>query len=158
MADYPPEDLAPTPEVGDTYANTELILPRGSTLWKGIVTGHKPDAGGQVCGRSNNNPILDTRTFLVHFDDEKVTKLMDNVIAAHMYAQCEPDGNKYVMLDDLTDYRKSSKALSIENQKATDSCGHNVMRFSTAGWNFFFNGRMEVHPGRSFVTLKNITQ
>ena len=73
MDDDPPEDLELKPEVGDTYVNTELMLPRGGTLSKGRVTGHKRDAGCQVCGRSNNNPILDTRMYLVQFDDDKVT-------------------------------------------------------------------------------------
>ena len=99
------------------------MLPRGSTLSKEWVTGRKRD-----------NPILDTRTYLVHFDDGKFTKLTANVIALQMYAQCDPDGNTYIMLDDLTDHRKSSKALYIENQKATDSRCCNVMKRSTAEW------------------------
>ena len=101
---------------------------------KGRVVGRKHDAGGQVCGRANNNPILDTITYLVYFDDCEVIKLTANVVAKQMYAQCGPDGNMYVMLNDLTDHRKSSKALSIEDQKATDIRGRNVIRRSTAGW------------------------
>ena len=62
---------------------------------------------------------------------------MANVIAAQMYAQCDPDGNMYVMLDDLTDHHKQSKALSIKDQRATDIRGRNVMRRSTAGWQMF---------------------
>ena len=134
MADDPTKGLEPTPEVGDTHANTELMPPRGSTLLKGLVTGRKLDAGGQVCDRANNNPILNTITYLVQFDDGKVTELTANVISAQMYAQCESEGNMYVMLDDLTDHRKSSKALSIEDQKTTDSRGRNMMRLFTAGW------------------------
>ena len=137
MADDPPEELAPTPEVVDTYANTELILPRGSTLSKGRFTGRKRDVGIQVGGRANNNPILGTRTYLLQFDDGKVTELTANVIAALMYAQCDPDGNMYVMLDYLTGHCKSSKDISMEDQKATDSRGCNVMRRSTAGWQIF---------------------
>ena len=72
--------------------------------------------------------------YLVQFYDGEVTELMDNVISAQMYAQCDPDGNMYVILNDLTDHRKSSNALSIEDQKTTDSSGHNVIRRSTAGW------------------------
>ena len=114
MADDPPEELAPKPEVGDTYVYTELMLPRGSTLSKGRVTGSKRDAGGQVCGRAKNNPIIDTRMQLVQFDYGEVNKLTANVIAAQIYSQCDPDGNMYIILDDLTDHCKSSKALSIE--------------------------------------------
>ena len=129
IADDPREELAPTDEVGDTYVNTELMLHRVSTLSKVQVTGRKRDAGGQVCGPSNKNPILDTIMYLVQFDDGEVTELTVNVISAQMYAQCDPDGNMYVMLGDLTYHRKSIKALYIEDQKATDSHGRNVM-----GW------------------------
>ena len=73
MADDQPEELVPTPEVGETHVNIELMLPRGSTLSKGQVTGRKCDAGGQVYGQANNNPIIYTRTYLVQFDDGKVT-------------------------------------------------------------------------------------
>ena len=93
MAYDPPEELAPTPEVRETYVNIELMLPRGSILSKGLVTGRKRDAGGQVCVRANNNPILDNRTYLVQFDDGKVTELTANVIDAQMYEKCDPDGN-----------------------------------------------------------------
>ena len=134
MADDQPEELAPTPELVDTYFNTELMLPRGSTMSKGRFTGRKRDEDDQVFGRANNNPILDTRTYLVHFDDGEVTELTSNVIYVQMYAQCDPGGNTYVILDDLTDHRKSSEALSIEDQNSTDSRGRNVMRRSTAGW------------------------
>ena len=64
-----------------------------------------------MCGQANNNPILNTRTYLVQFDDGKVTELAANVIDTQMYAQYDSDGNMYVTLDDLTDHRKSSKAL-----------------------------------------------
>ena len=110
------------------------MLPCGSTLSREKFTGHKHDTCGQVFGQANNNPILDTRTYLVQFDDGKVTELTANVIDAQMYAQCDSDGNMYVILDDLTDHRKPSKAISIEDQKTTDRRGQNVMRRSTAGW------------------------
>ena len=113
------------------------MMPRGTTLSKERVTGHKLDAGGQLCGRANNNPILNTRTYLVQFDDGEVTELTANVIAAQMYAQYESDGNMYVMLDDLTGHRKSSQDFYIKDQKTTERHGRNMMRRSTAGWQFF---------------------
>ena len=113
------------------------MLTRGSTLSKGRFTGRKRDAGVQVCGQANNNPILGIRKYLVQFDDGKVTELTANVIDAQMYAQCDPYGNMYIMLDDFTDHRNLSKDLYIEDQKATDSCGRNVIRHSTARWQIF---------------------
>ena len=58
--DAPPENLTPTPEIGDNYLNMELMLPRGVTLARGQVTEHKRDHEGNVIVRSNANPILDT--------------------------------------------------------------------------------------------------
>ena len=158
MADDPPEELAPTPEVGYTCVNTELILPLEITLSKGRVNGRKRDAGGQVCGQANNNPILGIRTYLVQFDDGKVTELTANVIDAQMYAQCDPYGNMYIMLDDFTDHRNLSKDLYIEDQKATDSRGCNVMRRSTLGWKMCCQWKDGSKFCKSFVTLKNLTQ
>ena len=59
--DAPPEQLTPTPEIGDNYLNMELMLPRDGTLTRGRVTERKRDHKGNVIGRYNANPILDTR-------------------------------------------------------------------------------------------------
>ena len=55
-------------------------------------------------GRANSNPILDTRKYTVTFDDGDVTNLTANLIAKSMYAQCDPGGNQYVLLDSLQDH------------------------------------------------------
>ena len=91
-----------------------------------------------MCGRSNNNLILVTRTYFVQFDDGEVTELAAIVIAVQIYEQYDPEGNMYVMLDDLTDHRKLSKSISIDNQNSTNSRGLNVMRRSTAGSQIYF--------------------
>ena len=58
--DAPPEQLTPTPEIGENYLNMELMLPCGGTRARGRVTERKRDHEGNVIGRSNANPILDT--------------------------------------------------------------------------------------------------
>jgi hypothetical protein len=59
----------------------------------------KRDADGNPKGCANSNSILDTREFTVMFDDGDMTDLTANLIAESMYAQCDPDGNQYVLLD-----------------------------------------------------------
>ena len=59
----------------------ELMLPRGGILARGRVTELKRDLKGNVIGRSNANPILDTREYEVKFEDGDVTKLTANAIA-----------------------------------------------------------------------------
>ena len=46
--DAPPEQLTPTPEIGDNYLNMELMLPCGGTLARGQVTERKRDHEGNV--------------------------------------------------------------------------------------------------------------
>ena len=95
----PPEQLTPTPEIGDNYLNMELILPRGGTLARGRVTERKRDHEGNVLGRSNANPILDTQEYEVKFEDGDVTKLTANAIAESMYAMCDEKGDHILLFD-----------------------------------------------------------
>ena len=76
----------PTPEVNNNYVNALVVLPIGNRYGTGKVIGRKRDADGNIVGRINNNPILDTREYRVEFDDEEVSKLTENLIAESMYA------------------------------------------------------------------------
>ena len=51
----------------------ELLLPRGGTLANVQVTERKRDHEGNVIGRYNVYPILDTRKYEVKFDDGDVS-------------------------------------------------------------------------------------
>ena len=44
-------------------------------------------------GHANPKPILDSRQYVVEFEDGTEDELMANTIAQRMYDQCEPDGN-----------------------------------------------------------------
>ena len=50
-----------------------------------------------------------------------------------MYAQCDPDGNQYVLLDDIIDFHKTNSALSIEDQNIVVK-ERAYMHRSTVGW------------------------
>ena len=76
----------PTPDANDNYVNALVMLPRGNSYARGKVIGRKRDADGNDVGRSNDNPILDTREYSVEFDDGEVSKLTEHVIAESMYA------------------------------------------------------------------------
>ena len=51
-----------------------------------------------------------------------------------MYAQCDPDGNQYVMFDSIFDFRRSTPALFYADQKVLKAYGMSFMRRTTAGW------------------------
>jgi hypothetical protein len=50
-----------------------------------------------------------------------------------MDSQCDPDGNQYVLLNAIVDFRKTNTALSIEDQKIVVK-GRASLRCSTIGW------------------------
>ena len=93
-----------TPEMGGNYLSAEIMLPRGGTMAKGRIAARKHDQDGNPIGLANSNPILDTRLYIFHFDDGDQTELTANMIAESLYSQCDPDGNEYILLDDIVDH------------------------------------------------------
>lgn len=130
----PDDELEPTPEAGDRLINADVLLPRGSTLARGRVIERKRDADGNPIGRAHNNPILDSRQYRVEFDDGEVTELAANVIAESMYAMCDDEGERILLLDSFVDFRKSDTALTVADQKFVDSRGTVQYKRSTRGW------------------------
>ena len=84
-------------------------------------------------GRSHTNPIFDTRMYQVEFAGGEVTELTVNVIPESMYAQCNLQGNEYILLDVLVDYHRDNKAISLPDQQTTIQ-DRPVTRKTTAGW------------------------
>ena len=70
----PDPDPLPTPEASDNYVNANVMLPLGDSLSRGRVVEQKRDAKGNVMGRANDNPISDTRKYVVKFDSGEVTE------------------------------------------------------------------------------------
>ena len=87
---------------------------------RGGVICQKHDADGNSIGRSNKNPILDTHLYEVEFPWGEMTKFMANTIEESIYAQCDVDGNEYLLLEAFNDHQKNGSALSVEDQKVVN--------------------------------------
>ena len=92
------------PEVGDHYIGAEILLSRGDKMARGHVVVQSCDASGNIMGKPQMNPIHDTKIYQVEFTGGKVTELIAIVIAELMYAQCDADGNEYLLLIVQVDY------------------------------------------------------
>ena len=107
------EDIEiPTPDAQDNYAGVSLEMPLRDGLAQGKVTKRARDNDGNVIGRAHDNPILDTRKYIVAFEDGEEAELSANAIAQSMYAQCDPEGNQYVLFNSIVDYRRSTTTLT----------------------------------------------
>ena len=51
-----------------------------------------------------------------------------------MYAQCDPDGNQYVLLDAIVDYRRDPDVAVHRNDQVKIINGKKVVSCSTRGW------------------------
>jgi hypothetical protein len=109
-------DLIPTLEAGDNYISAEILLPLDGILRWGKVISCKRDADGNTVGWAHDRPILDTQTYDVEFNNGTIAELTANKIAECMYAQCDPGGNQYVLLDCFVDFNKSPTAISLADQ------------------------------------------
>lgn len=100
----------------------------------GKVRRRARDDDGELTGTSNSNPILDTRTYEVEFDDGSSAEYSANIIAENMFAQCDPDGNQFRLMDEIVDYKSDDKAVKFADRFVTVN-GRQYHRKSTAGWN-----------------------
>jgi hypothetical protein len=126
-------DTEITPDMGDNYLSAELMLPKGGVTVKGPVTAQKHDQDGNPIGLANNNPILDTRSYIVDFDDCDQTELTANMIAESSYLQCNPDGNQYVLLEEIVDHRCLPEAVILPDQRIIRADGKTYLKRSTIG-------------------------
>ena len=105
------------PEWGGQYVNAEILLLRVDRMARDQVVHQKQDAENNPIGRSNQSPIFDTCLYTVEFFEGEIKKLAANIIAESMYAQCDVNGNKYLLLEAFADHRKNGSPLNVENQR-----------------------------------------
>jgi hypothetical protein len=122
-----------TPKIGDNYLSAELMLPKGGVMVKGRVTACKRDRDGNLFGHANDNPILDKRSFIVNGDDGDQTKLTANMIAESLYLQCDPNGNQYVLLEEIVSHQCLLAAMKLSDQNIVRANGKTYLKHSTVG-------------------------
>jgi hypothetical protein len=95
-----------------------------------VWASERPKAGP---GARNKNPILDIRTYEVEFPNGEGAKYAANVIAQNMYAQCDTEGNQYLLMESLVDYKSDGPAVKLADMHVARN-GRQHMRKMTIGW------------------------
>jgi hypothetical protein len=127
-------DAEITPEMGDNYLTVEIMLPRGGTMGKGRVSTRKRDRDGNPVGLANSNPIVDTHSYIIDFDNGDQTKLAAILIVELLFSQCNPDGNQCVPMDEIVDHRRLPPAIQLAFQKVVRANSRTYLKRSTIGW------------------------
>ena len=103
----------------DQYLNSDVLLPYRGKYQTGKVTHRKRDADGNLKGKAHRHAQCDTREYVVTFPDGAEAEYSANVIAENMYAQCDLDGNQYLLLKAIVDSRTDSSAIPISGKYST---------------------------------------
>ena len=118
----------------DNLVNSELLLPHMDKQTHAVVAGRHVDKEGNLVGRTDPNPILNTAVYDVVFPDGSIKQYAANTIADNLFSQVDQDGHQYLMLDAITDHRKSDEAVPISDQYMTLKNGRKKLRQTTKGW------------------------
>jgi hypothetical protein len=128
------DELAAAEAAGDFLVNSEVLLPIGNTHELARVLRQKRDQEGNPVGSAHRNPALDTRVYEVRFPDEITEEWAANVIAEAVYAQCDADGNQYILLDAIVDYRKDPSVAVARTDQVSVVDDKKIVKRSTRGW------------------------
>ena len=123
-----------TPETLDDLLNAEVMLPHGDSYLKGTVIKRAKGEDGNPIGRHHDNPFLDTRKYEVRMSDGSVRECMHNVVAESMFSQADSEGERHLLLDEITNHKKDETAVSIEDGWLTTSSGNKRRKMTTRGW------------------------
>jgi hypothetical protein len=99
-----------------------------------MVTKRLRDKDGRPMGKSNDNPILDTRTHEVEHEDGHKASLAANAIAENMFAQVDNAGNRRVLFDETVDHRTDETEIKQQDACLTTRSGTERRKETTNGW------------------------
>ena len=81
------------------------MLPKGAAVAVATVKRRKLDGLGNATGKTNQNPILDSRLYVVKFADGADAEYSANVVAENMWAQCDADRNQHRLMEAIVDHK-----------------------------------------------------
>ena len=118
----------------DQYIGVQIVLPskEGVPVLSKVI-GRKRDYNDRPIGKSNDNPILDTRVYEVQFPDGHVTEYATNKIAEALYAQVDEDGFDSGIVREIIDHQKTDAAIPI-SQGYVGEGPSKKPKITTKGW------------------------
>lgn len=92
------------------------------------------DSNGIPIRTSNDNPLLDSRSYEVEYLDRYKASLSANEIDQNLFAQVDEDGKWYVLYDQIIDHRKDDRALKKADGFIQTNSGGRRKKETTIGW------------------------
>jgi Reverse transcriptase (RNA-dependent DNA polymerase) len=119
----------------DALINAELMLPLDGIYKPAVVTGRTMNSTGNVTGTYNENPVMNTMTYDVMFNDGAVKEYSANVIAENLLSQVDGEGFTLTSIKEITNHRVDLlRAVDRSNMWVIGHNGRKRMRQTTAGY------------------------
>ena len=141
-----------TPEAFDRSLSAQIVTDRCGKTLRGTVKSRKRDSDGKPIGSSNPNPILDTREYLVCFEDGTEDTYTANLIAECIYSQVDDQGRHLLLMKEIIDHKKTGDAIPEEQSYYSTKSGPRTKR-TTRGWKLLIEWK---DGSSSWVTLADI--
>ena len=121
-------------ETFDQYINAEFRINQDGDAAMAKVIKRARDNEGNPIGKRHANPLLDTREYECELEDGTVARYYANVIAENIFAQCDDDGRRHAILDEIIDHKADKRALRADNGFISTKHGKRVPKKTTKGW------------------------
>ena len=116
----------------DQYILVSVMLQKNDGFYRALVMVRKRDFDGNIMGSCHSNPLLDTCVCGVQFQDGLISEYAANLIAENLYSQKYPDGNYFLLLNNILDLRSTDKDVKTEDDFKGDPAKRNYKKM-TAG-------------------------
>jgi len=128
-------------ELSDKYVGAQLIFDRGGERLHGTVVKRAKGFDGRPIGRRHDNPLFDTRQYVVEFADGLVENYTANVIAENVVSQVDAEGHEYLLLKEIVDHRKDETAVKLTMVSFLLAAVNGAPRLQLRDGNSVCNGR-----------------
>ena len=81
------------------------------------------DNSGNPIRKRHANPLLDTHKYESELEDGTVMRYNANVIAENIFAQCDDEGRRQALLNEIVDHKCDVRALRVDNGYVTTQNG-----------------------------------
>ena len=139
----------------DKLVGAGVSIVKGGQRMRGTVKERCKDEYGNLKGRTNPNPLLDSAEYYVEFDDGSSDNYTANIIAESIYSQVDGEGREHLLVDEIISHRKTDAALSLQDCWISSRNGDKKMRKTTKGWMFLIRWKDE---SSNWIPLKDIKE
>ena len=110
----------------DQLLSAELLLPNKSAddFIRGTVIKRAKNNLGQSIGTRHANVNLDTRGYIIKMSGDMKQELQHNLIAANMFTQADSEGQQFLLLDEIMDYRKLNSGVRVDGLSNSLLCSN----------------------------------